>query len=515
MPAKRSDKVVVTRFLKDAGVGNQMHQFAAGMAIAKRLGIEHQWDWEPSELREFGLEPFGIEKREGTECETVFYKVGKGSTALLDLACEAVLACKSRKAGVYSPFQSEECFAEVADEVREQFKLEPLELEIPDGKTPVAVHVRRGDYVHHPWLDITTTGYFFNGMGYMRRKVKDPHFFVVSDDPEHCTRMFSRSRDVTVMPPQTEIDALRTMVACKAHVISNSTFGWFGAWLGEDGPVVVPSLWHRHTYNDWRPVPDRWVKMPLDLLYKPNLIPALVERIEEDIPRAIVYPWKAASARWEELRVSMRSVNTFFEDKECPIFILGTDRPGWLLFKDSRVHYASMWSYAESLTTGVRLARKVLWMNDDICFLKPTTWEDCAVPKYVGEIADGVLTKKEDKPNGWKVGVIKVLNKLKGMGYTDQKNYSTHTPYVYEREKALDILDEFGVFEKFPMEQAYFHIHSEGSRPLGKEQVWKPPFGDARYLGYTNDMLTPELKAALLELLPDCSPWELDRPIRV
>ena len=509
------DKVLVMHFLKDCGLGNQFFQLAAGLAIARRLNIELRWVYEPSIVREFGLEPFGLGQEEQPVCEVALYKVGKGSRAIVDQACESIIACKSKFVSVYSPFQAEECFESVADEVREIFKLDPLELEVPDGRTPVAIHVRRGDYVHHPWLQTTDIGYFRNAMDYMRRRVESPHFFIVSDDPDWVTAEFARDRDITVMPPQSAIDGLRVMAACKAHIISNSTYGWWGAWLAEDGPVVAPALWHKHDYFDWRPVPERWHRVSNEPMAKPNLTASVETIIGWDLDRVILYPWKATAEKWNELRISIRSVEKFFADKDVQIVILGTERPGWLLFNEARVHYVNTFSYADALATGLRMAKKCLFMNDDICMLKPTTWADCEKPMHLGPIRDDFLANVKPTNNGWKVGVERVVAQLKEMGHEELFVYSTHTGYVFERDKALDILATFGVSEKFPMELAYYQTHPEGSHGMPEGvQTKSAPFGDARWLNYTNDLLVPELKAALLELLPDYAPWELKRALR-
>ena len=509
------EKTVVTEFVQDGGLANQMFEFAAGRGIAKTLGLPHQWVWLPSSKRKFGLGAFGIKKNRPPGYDVVMEKAGQGGMHLVEAACKLIKESKSAYPAVSCPFQAEECFANVADEMREIFKIEPLELNVPPGRTPVAVQVRKTDYAQHPRLDVVAPAYFKKAMEFMREKLKDPHFFFTSDDLAWCRQNFRNLPDVTIMRKHTEFDGLRMMAACKAHIISNSTYGWWGAWLAEDGPVVAPDKWHMvpGSYGPWKPVPDRWHRVggtKVDTLrpqvdIKPFKSAEQLPRLE----RAIVYPWKAGSATWQELRYSLRSIDEFFEDKECPIYILGTERPGFLLYGDHRVKHIDIWGYWEALALGVQLAEKVLWMNDDVVLLKDTSWDDCAVPYHLGDIQKDFLDKVLPQNNPWRAGAVQALKMLKSKGIDDHKVYSTHLPYVYERDKMVPLLEEFGVWDKMPAELLYFHTHPEGSTLLNGEKATDENFGDAMFLNYVDKTLTPELKAAIMGHLPNFSPWEL------
>lgn len=504
-----SNKVIITQFVKDGGLGNQMFEFAAGLGLARRFNLPYRWVWRDSTLRKFELNHFGIGAPKFHEYPILAQKWGQGNPEMVERAVKAIEASDSRFFGVCLPWQDERCFVNVADEIRELFKLKPMNLDIPEGHTPVAVQVRRGDYVNHPRLDVTNINYFINAMEFIRGKVEKPHFFIVSDDPAWCSRKFQREPNVTVMPKQTSIEGLRTMVACKAHVISNSTFGWWGAWLGETGPVVVPDPWHTTagSYGKWEPRPERWHRIEV----APHPIEPFIELPPPTIKRAIVYPYKLDAAKWQELRYSLRSVEKFFEDKECPIHIFGTRKPGWLI-SHPRVKFFDAWTYADALTRGCQSADEVVWMNDDIVLLKPTTWEDIKTPRYTAEVHDEFISQMNSQGNPWQAGVLRVLSDLKRDGYSGLKIYSTHTPYFYEREKALEIFRKFGVFEKFPLELAYFNVFAESPDKLGGLRTHAVPFNGAQFLNYNNDRLTQPVKDALKEIFPDFAAWELRVP---
>lgn len=510
-------KTVVTEFVPDCGLANQMFEWAAGRTIAKRLGAEHRWVYKFSPKRRYELgEAFGIPlSQDVPPYELVFDMMGKGNAAMLDICEERIAESPAAACGIRAPFQAEECFKEIAGEIRECFRLAPLPLNVPHGCTPVAVQVRRGDYVGHHRLDVTTPEYFRRAMRWMRDRVRQPHFFVTSDDVRWCEHVFSGAENLTVLPKQDSVTGLRALLACDAHIISNSTFGWWGAWLAEKGPVVVPEIWHfvKGLYGDWRPAPDRWVRVGG---CRPDIKMEHQQRIPfrrlppPTLDRAIVYPWHSGKAKWDELRFSLRSIDKFFEDKGCPIFILANERPGWLLHGEQRVRYINAWSYEEALIQGTQIADKVLWMNDDIFLLKLTTWEDCAPPRFVGDVNVAALGLSDPMSNAWRLGVIEVLQRLMGWGYVNQKVFSTHMPYVFEREKACAVLERFGeVWRKFPMEIAYFHLNPEGSRKRSPMEFTQgPELGQAQFLNATDTLLVEEVKDALKALLPDPAPWE-------
>lgn len=516
------DKVICYEFVQDAGLGNQLFEWAAAYSIARTMNLPLRWMWRKSKLREFGLPAFGIGESPYVEYPLVMSKMGQGSRALYEKAMNLISESKGRFVGISCPFQDEKCFEDHADEIRELFKLEPFKLPNPQGTTPVGVQVRRGDYVKHSKLNVTTPKYFLDALQWMREMLEKPHFIVVSDDPYYCNTIFEKQLDVTVMPEQSAIDGLRTLASCKAHIISNSTFGWWGAWLGESGPVVVPEHWHHMpgSYGRWNPIPDRWIKLPigqevkekpLPESLKPRTVIELAEPLEE---RAIVYPWHADQAKWEELRYSLRSVETFFEDKHCPIYIFGTRRPGFIKESNQRIRYRGAYTYSEALSNGVQVAKKVMWMNDDICFLKPTSWEDCEVPRYLRDVGPEFLKNYTTNPNPWREGCVRILRQLQSMGITDHKVFSTHTPYVWDRKKALEVFEKFGVWEKMAFEIAYFHLFGEGAELMGDLRTTELPNDTARFLSYADQNLTCAVKDGLKKLFPDFAEWEVKIPFQ-
>jgi Glycosyl transferase family 11 len=116
------------------------------------------------------------------------------------------------------------------------------------GRTPISVHVRRGDYIGSPLFDIgNLDGYYRECFDRMRRGVPDSYFVIFSDDTDWCLQWPAlRGVDSVVMrPPRSAQADLALMVWCSHHIITNSTFSWWAAWLCENPAkrVFMPHRW--------------------------------------------------------------------------------------------------------------------------------------------------------------------------------------------------------------------------------------------------------------------------------
>lgn len=158
-------------------------------------------------------------------------------------------------------FQSERYFASVADQVREvyRFRKEQLHLSaqaeqlaerIADSPA-VSVHVRRGDYLDAShggmYMGICTEDYYQRAMDRIRESVSDAVFYMFSNDTDWVKKHFT-GKDCVVVEGSTEdtgYQDLYLMSLCQHHIIANSSFSWWGAWLGGNPQkkVIAPDRW--------------------------------------------------------------------------------------------------------------------------------------------------------------------------------------------------------------------------------------------------------------------------------
>ena len=272
--------------------------------------------------------------------------------------------------------------------------------------------------------------------------------------------------------------------------------------------------------GSWRSID--WQADPFDdddsipATYQRKAARPIVESLPES-PRAIVYPWLATAAIWDELRYSLRSVDRYFEDQECPIYILGDRPPVWLK-PGGRVQWRAIQGYATSRregmwqaqVSGVQLADEVCWMNDDICFLRPTGWYDLRVALTEGRLEEqaGTLLRSG---NLWKRGLGRAVADLRQFRPGEPvMRFATHTPFLFEREKSLEVLRSYWLDYPGSWVTLYHNHHRTPHRTArGLKTHVLPEAPGVRYLNYNNYKLTDELKTALAERFPDPAPWEV------
>lgn len=119
----------------------------------------------------------------------------------------------------------------------------------------VSVHLRRGDYaLEHPH-SVLTIEYYQKALQLMRDRLGKATFFVFSDELAFAREFATRNSDCVVVAHndhETAHEDLRLMSLCRHHIIANSTFSWWGAWLNprKDKTVVVPRKWVRFDTSD-------------------------------------------------------------------------------------------------------------------------------------------------------------------------------------------------------------------------------------------------------------------------
>lgn len=240
------------------------------------------------------------------------------------------------------------------------------------------------------------------------------------------------------------------------------------------------------------------------------------------IDRAICYPWIAGKATWEEIRFSLRSVEKHFKDTKCPIYILGPDRPTWLAEHPRLQHIFIDYSSGrerglyDAFRIGLTIADSVLWMNDDEILVKPVGWED-----FAEAVTEGQLDAKVDEllshGNRWRAGMANAAIDLRHHGHEGPvMRFATHTPFLFEREKSIEIFQRFHLPFKGGWANLYHNWHRTPHKPIGRIKTHslsprhvKP---ETLFLNYRDNTLTGLLKRQIEEMFPEPAAWENDKP---
>lgn len=172
-------------------------------------------------------------------------------------------------------FQNEKYFEHLRKELLEKFSIKiplneknQLMLNKILETNSVSLHVRRGDYVSLDYANKThgvcSLDYYEKAIEYIAKKVKNPHFFLFSDDIDWVIQ------NLKLEYPFTVIDFnqgkgwfdLNLMKQCKHNITANSSFSWWGAWLNENPEkiVVAPKKWTVKKQKG-NAVPREWAKL--------------------------------------------------------------------------------------------------------------------------------------------------------------------------------------------------------------------------------------------------------------
>jgi len=132
--------------------------------------------------------------------------------------------------------------------------------------TAVSLHIRRGDYTLAAEGNIALPILYYNrAIEYFQRRLAKPTFFVFSDDIP-----WARANLPSTLPAiffdhnsdATSHEDLRLMSNCQHHIIANSSFSWWGAWLNPNPAKMVfaPRFWHLHRGSYYPElIPPTWI----------------------------------------------------------------------------------------------------------------------------------------------------------------------------------------------------------------------------------------------------------------
>jgi hypothetical protein len=114
------------------------------------------------------------------------------------------------------------------------------------------LHVRRSDYTHiEHILPCQTTEYYNSAVDAIGDYDK---LLIFSDDEHWCEDNLQFPRRFVVPASYDELSSLKAMTLCNKHIIANSTFSWWGAYLSESSLVTMPKTWFGPAVNPARPI---------------------------------------------------------------------------------------------------------------------------------------------------------------------------------------------------------------------------------------------------------------------
>lgn len=270
------------------GLGNQMFQYALYLKL-KALGKDVKFDdcteYVHANARPIMLWSFGIDYPRATQEEInkitdgfLYFThrirrklFGRKSMEYMENTCnfDPQILIKE-PAYLTGYFQSEKYFADIKETVREAFTFKPVIFEginehlknkvdayckEIDESCSISIHIRRGDYLdnNEVYGGNCTPAYYEAAIKRMKECFPQVVFFVFSNDDQWiakwCTEQQTRYKvrfvPVTDTPEELGYLDMYLMSRCKHHIIANSSFSWWGAWLNKNPKkkVISPAKW--------------------------------------------------------------------------------------------------------------------------------------------------------------------------------------------------------------------------------------------------------------------------------
>ncbi len=175
-------------------------------------------------------------------------------------------------------FQSYKYFDDFRDVILDEFQFDISRLsdatraaaEQVQKCNSVSIHVRRGDYMNGYYYNllgkVCDLNYYKRAIELIKRRVENPRFFIFSDDKEYVANNLNIDSAVFIdfNSGKDSWQDMYLMSQCNHHIIANSTFSWWGAWLDvhKDKIVVAPSRWFSDMVND-EIIPPEWIRLGL------------------------------------------------------------------------------------------------------------------------------------------------------------------------------------------------------------------------------------------------------------
>lgn len=287
----------------NGGLGNQMFQYACGRALALQNKEVHKLDIamllstntdEYFTARSFELEIFKDISVIANDAELakffpktiplkVWYKWIKNYQRYTEPFFMYDNGVAKLKGNVFlrGYWQTEKYFSNYESIIRKDFEFTSpkndttLSIEYTMAlQNAVSIHVRRGDYVSSPTANsfhgVLGLDYYKAAMQKIESLVDKPFYFLFSDDGAWAKEYLVKNRkDILLVEHNIGKDSWQDMCLmskCKHHIIANSSFSWWGAWLNDNKNkvVIAPKQWFANKQKNEQTmdlIPPSWIRI--------------------------------------------------------------------------------------------------------------------------------------------------------------------------------------------------------------------------------------------------------------
>lgn len=238
------------------GLGNQLFQYAAGRELSMQLQTPLVFDanyYLYVRNRRYILDTFQTVGRKTFPFEVFIRKIQGNLRVFKETKHYAFDKTIEKLDGhIYLDgwWQNPKYFTKNWSQIQKELKFKNQQ-KIVLPKNSVSIHVRRGDYTIVSGFGLCSPKYYRQAIQKIEKLVKNPAYFVFSDDIEWVRENLPFIPSPHYVTGQTEIEDLSIMTCCSHHIIANSTFSWWGSTLAKDkkGITIAPEPWVDHIDN--------------------------------------------------------------------------------------------------------------------------------------------------------------------------------------------------------------------------------------------------------------------------
>ncbi len=283
----------------NGGLGNQMFQYALGRHLAYKHQTTVKLDlalFENDKQRNFNLDCFNITGTIAAKQDLNKFPASKQTliSKFINPFTQQFSSYKVVKEQYFhydtdvlkAPdnvlldgyWQSEKYFQSISGILQSEFTFKPpLEgrnrqmADLIQSVPAASIHIRRGDYITNSLTNrvhgICSIEYYLEAVRLISSKVPDPEFFIFSDDPEWVQQNIKLDYPIYYVNynlTDKGFEDMRLMSLCRHHIIANSSFSWWGAWLGVNvnKVVIAPAKWFNDSSLNTRDIyPSAWLRV--------------------------------------------------------------------------------------------------------------------------------------------------------------------------------------------------------------------------------------------------------------
>lgn len=281
------------------GLGNQMFQYAFGLYLAEKRSEKPLFFTDINKESVLDIDYFKVSieylsvealKKNGYDFQNYsLYRYKRKIFQKLpflnkNILVENVSPFRPDISDTYCLFdgywQSYKYLQPIEQKLREQFVFKGIEFadlelytEIKNVNS-VSLHIRRGDYLKGKNTAIyenVSMDYYEEAIRYFSKELVSPQFYIFSNDLDWVKNNLKMPQELPFVyvnntdNANTTLADLYLMSSCKHHIIANSTFSWWGAWLNpsRDKKVIGPKKWYKGKMNALTLdlIPSEWVRL--------------------------------------------------------------------------------------------------------------------------------------------------------------------------------------------------------------------------------------------------------------